>query len=329
MKVDELRTALSGYDASVLKEIVVTLYKMIPKSRKEGGLDELLLNFTKEKAKPIKKEATVDFATLELDVETFLENANEGLYYAPNRVVNKEKRSKWRFEVKRFIKGLIAVQGEDSEPAALLLADLYDMMSYACNYWILSSDNPFSAVGYEQTEFLRLVLLKLFYSGFSEESIKWAVFLTLDSNVDRDTFHLSLLRVMVSVLTTPDTKEIALAQCVAFSNGYYEYQAGKEAFRYPSYNDDFRASEHRNYAVELYLLLKLSLHEYDDGIAYFWKNFKKHNNEIVLYCLLNYFLSDDDFSALWLREYEKAQAMGVKPRDSLRAEYEKRKGAIE
>jgi len=29
MKFDELRKALSGYDASELKEIVVTLYKMI------------------------------------------------------------------------------------------------------------------------------------------------------------------------------------------------------------------------------------------------------------------------------------------------------------
>jgi len=326
MKVDELRTALSGYDAPVLKEIVVTLYKMIPKSRKESdGLDELLLNFSKEKAKPAKKEPPVNFASLELDVETFIEYASEDLYFAPNRIVSKDKRSKWRFEVKRFIKGLIAVHGEDSESAALLLSDLYDMMCYACNYWILSSDNPFSAVGYEQSEFLMIVLSKIFYSGFSQESIKKAVFLTLDSNVDRQTWHLELLRVLVSALKTPDTKEMALVQCVAYAYGYSEYQAAKKVFKYSVNKDDYRASSHKNHAAELYLLLKFSLHEYDDGIAYYWKNYKERDKEITLYCLLTYFLCDTEFDSLWLREYERAVARGIKPRDKLREEYRKRK----
>jgi len=326
VKVDELRTVLSKYDASELKEIVVTLYKAIPKSRKESdGLDDFLLNFSKEKTKPINKEIPVDFSTLEFEVETFIEYANEGLYFAPNRTVSKDKRSKWRFEVRRFIKELIAVHGEDSESAALLLTDIYDMMSYACHYWILSSDNPFSAVGYKQPEFLRAVLGKIFYSGFSQESIKRAVFLTLDSNVDRETGHLELLHVLVSVLSTSDTKEMALAQCIAYVFGYSEYQAAKKMFKYPVKKDDYRTSQHKNYAAELYLLLKFSLHEYDDGIAYFWKNYKEREKEITLYCLLTYFLSE--FNVLWLREYEKAIAAGIKPRDNLNEEYKKRKEA--
>jgi len=197
VKVDELRTALSKYDVSELKEIVVTLYKTIPKSRKESdGLDELLLNFSKEKTKSVKKEAPIDFAALESDVETFIEYAGKDLYFAPNRIVSKDKRSKWRFEVRRFIKGLIAVHGEDSESAALLLADIYEMLCYACNYWILNSDNPFSAVGYEQTEFLRAILGKIFYNGFNQEAVKKAVFLTLDSTVDRNTLHSELMYVL-------------------------------------------------------------------------------------------------------------------------------------
>ena len=326
MKVDELRTTLSKYDVTELKEIVVTLYKAIPKSRKESdGLDELLLNFSKQKAKPVKKETPIDFETLQSDVETFIDYANDDLYFAPNRIVSKVKRSKWRFEVKRFVKELTAVHGEDSETAALLLANIYEMLCYACNYWILSSDDPFSAIGYEQPEFLRTVLAKIFYNGFSQDAVKKAVFLTLDSNVDRQTLHLELIGVLVSILKTTDTKEMALTHCVAYMKGYSKYQATKQMFKYSTRKDDYRTKEHENYAVELYLLLKFSLHEYDDGIAYYWKNYQQINKEITLYCLLTYFLYGAEFNALWLREYEKAVAEGIIPRERIQGEYEMRK----
>lgn len=63
-----------------------------------------------------------------------------------------------------------------------------------------------------------------------------AVFLTLDSNVDRETRHLELLRVLVSVLKTPDTKEMALAECVAYTKGYNQYQASKKMLNGLFYN---------------------------------------------------------------------------------------------
>ena len=46
-----------------------------------------------------------------------------------------------------------------------------------------------------------------------------------------------------------------------------------------------------------------------------------------MYCLLSYFLSGDDkiLNSLWIREYEKAVAGGVKARESLQNEYAKRK----
>ena len=328
MKVDELRVALSRYDAAELKEIAVMLYKVIPKKRKESdGLDDILLNFTTEKAKPTKKETLVDIGVLQEEIVTFIEYASESLYLAPNRIVNKDKRSKWRFEVRRFVKELIATSGENSETAAMLLADIYEMLCYACYYLIFSSDNPFSAIGYAQQDYLRLVLDRMFYSGFSQDTVKKAVFLTLDSNADKNTSHLTLLYELVSMLKTPDTKEMALAQCVAYAKEYSVYQAMKRVFGYPVKKDEYRESEHKNHAAELYLLLKFSLHEYDEGIAFFWENYKEHRKEITLFYLLAYFLSSKELSALWLREYEKAVAGGIEPRESLQREYEKRKNS--
>ena len=143
--------------------------------------------------------------------------------------------------------------------------------------------------------------------------------------MDRETWHLEILRVLVSALNTPDTKEMALVECASYASMYSEYQASKKVFRYSVKKDDFRTFEHKNYAVELYLLLKFSLHEYDDGIAYYWKNYKAREKENTLYCLLRHFLCDTEFNALWLREYEKAVAGGVKPREDLMGEYKERK----
>jgi hypothetical protein len=36
-------------------------------------------------------------------------------------------------------------------------------------------------------------------------------------------------------------------------------------------------------------------------------------------------LREDEFNSLWLREYEKAIAGGIEPRESIREEYENRK----
>ena len=325
MKVDELRTVLNQYDATVLKEIIVALYKKIPKSKKEDdGLDELLQNYSREKAKAPVKEKPVDFYTLESDVEQFIEYAAQQYYFAPNQYVRKEKRSKWRFEVKRFIKELLTVKGEDGEAAAGLLVGIYDMLSYGCNFYIFSTDNPFSAVGYAQTELLQIVLSKIFYNGFDETTVKTAVFLTLDSNVDRVTLHSELLTTLISILKTPEAKELALPQCVEYYNGYDSFQAAKQAFKYTGVSNKYRKERHKNFAVELFTKIKFCLYEYDDGIAYFRKHFIENEKEVALYYLLS-FLADYELNDIWIREYERACASGIKPRDSLQKKYDIRK----
>jgi len=327
MKVAELRAALAAYDAETLREIVVMLYKAVPKGKKESdGLDEIIQDFSKDKAKKKDKAPQwIDFPSLESEVEEFIGLVAADCYFAPNRYVNKSKRSKWRFEVKRFIKALLDVRGEDGEKAARLLAKIYEMLSYGCNYYIFTSDNPFAAVGYEQPELLRLVLGKLFFSGVDRATMKEAVFLTLDSNVDRETLHIQLQYVLLNALKTADAKELAFEQCAAFREGYDDFQAAKERFRYSTKYDDYRKEARGNNAVELYLIIKFSLHEYDDGIKYFWKNYIERDKEITLYILLDYYLSEEGFEDLWIREYERMVAKRVEPREYLQEEYAERK----
>jgi len=331
MRVNELRSILSKYEAAELREIIVATYKTIPTDKKKDhNLDEYLQDFTIEKSISIKKESTIDFPSLKSEIETFLENANDGYYMRPNQYVRKEKRFKWRFEVRGFIKQLLLVKGENSEEAARFLIEIYNMLSYACSYYVFPSQDALPATGYEQVALLKLVLEKLFQNGYSKENIKTATYLVLDSNVDQNTIHRKLFFVLLDTLKTPDTKELALEYCKKYPKDYYSYQSAKEWFkvrvdRISSLNDDYRYKEHSNHAAELYTRIKFSLRCHDEGIAYYWKHTNRMESEIVLYMLLRYLLHEEELNHLWIREYDKAVASGIKPRKDLRMEYAGRK----
>jgi hypothetical protein len=76
-----------------------------------------------------------------------------------------------------------------------------------------------------------------------------------------------------------------------------------------------------NDLVEMTFCFYGELYEFDSGIDYFLKRYKRTNAEIALYVLLG-FLRMYKQPALWIREYERAQMQNVKPRDSLKAVYE-------
>jgi hypothetical protein len=190
MKVDELRTIIAAYDQEVVRKLVVELYKTIPKKEREAAaLDELIRGFSETgriARKPkAEKDLITDFADLEADTLQLIEYAALDYYYAPNRVVPKSARSKWRFTVRKMLKSLIAVKGEHSDDAALLLVELYRMLSHACAYYIFSTEAPFSAVGFTQTELLEIILSKLFSGGPTRELIRLAVYVVLESHVKR------------------------------------------------------------------------------------------------------------------------------------------------
>lgn len=101
MKVAELRNIISNYDKKTTDKVLVEIYKALPKSKKED-IDLLILNpndSTKKKSK-IEK---VDITNLESEINYFIKCANNDLYIAPNRIISKSERSKWRFKAMRFI----------------------------------------------------------------------------------------------------------------------------------------------------------------------------------------------------------------------------------
>ena len=99
MLVSEIRSNLKKYDTKGLEDIIIELYKRVPKKVKENyNIDDLIIN---GKVKETVKKENVSLEDLVKEIEYFLSCVDDGYYSTPNKVINKKERSSWRFKVKR------------------------------------------------------------------------------------------------------------------------------------------------------------------------------------------------------------------------------------
>jgi hypothetical protein len=161
----------------------------------------------------MNQDRETDIKDLKPEIERFVDYAYNQYYFAPNSYVHKKERSKWRFKVKAYIKSLqgVPVYGENGIGATDLLEKLYNMLCYACGYYIFNTENPFKSVGIEQTVLLDIILKRKFGSGISKESVKSAAALVINSRVDRETVHSDLINLLVENLNLQILKKLPLS----------------------------------------------------------------------------------------------------------------------
>jgi hypothetical protein len=237
--------------------------------------------------------------------------------------------------VKDYIKALLEIKGENADAAADLMVLLYRMLSYACGYYIFSTEMPFNSVGQTQLGFLDLVLSKVFYNGITKQALKKAIALVVESNVDRDTLNVSLLFMLIRKLKSPDAKELATQMCEEYrKSSLGTFFIGDK--RFIERNEGYRHDRIVENLAELYFYLKMELHETDDAIKYYkehvehemWINSSPtdrqwvYRSEVALYCLLRNLERSGDTEKIWVSEYEKALKRKVKPRKELEKFYD-------
>jgi len=323
MIISELKELLNKYNEEELKVIITEMYKVMPKKfREEKEIDILLkeISINNQYLKGNKKYNQVNIYDLKNEIELFIDNAYKQYYLAPNNVVHKKDRPKWRFKVKSYIKDLQEVSGiEEAGIASVLLQKLYEMMSYGCAYYIFNTDNPFRSVGIEQKWFLDLVIKMIFVQGINKDVVKSAIELTINCTPDRDTLHSSLICVLIANLKTTGAKEIAVDQCLQLLNELEHYKKNIKNKSWSS-RDDFEYEEKANNFTEMIFRINIELCEFDEAVNFFYKNYNKINGEIKLYVLLH-MIWEYKLKELWLKEYENALKKKVKPREGLTSIY--------
>ena len=326
MLISEVRELLKKYKEEDLRLLIAELYKSMPKKlRDEKNIDVLLKDVHAYlrigKVKEISNNQ-IHIKDLKQEIDQFIKYAYKQYYFAPNSFVHRKERPKWRFKVKAYIKILqgISVEDENGEVATDLLEKLYDMLSYACGYYIFSTDNPFRSVGMEQTALLDSIIIRKLGNGINKECISAAIALVVNSRVDRETLHSSLINVLIKNLKTPDSKEIAIKQCLVLKSGLSGSKANSAKQVLVPYSSDFERREKINNLVEIVFKLNIALCEYDEAINYFNSNHVERDKEVSLFILLS-LLFQYELKEYWVKEYEEALKKGVDPRQSLQKTY--------
>jgi hypothetical protein len=317
MKITELRALLDRISSEDMKQILVEVYRALPKKTREDlAIDELLKNPGAARAGARQAKAlahNVDMDDLEAELEEFLSDAYAQNYFAPNRYVPKSERPKWCFKVKRFFKEINAavVQPGSIERASDLLEKLYQMLCYACDFILFSAYDPFQSVGIAQTEFLDAVFALKAEHLELVKFIDHGLQLVRDSRLNRYTIGSNLVQVLVDRLRTPESLELGIERAA---------QLHSKPDPAPDPKREYSRSDGPNRLAEFGFLAYVKLSDYEKAIDFFNIHYVARDTEVSLFVMLQW-LRSFEREDLWQREFERSVKAGIKPRDSLSGAY--------
>ena len=319
MLVGELRDIIKKYSNDEKDKIIIELYKRIPKYVKEDyNIDNYILNIQKQN-KIAKEAKQVSIEQLEKEIKYFIMCSESNLYVAPNRIIPKSERSKWRFKVKKFYKDLISFKPDSKEGiiATDLLKSLYKILSFGSVSLTFTTWETFRAIKISQDEFLETIMKRRLINGISNENLKYCVEL-LDMEYDTYGSTTSLLLSFISCLKTIDAKYMAIEILKEKVNEKNEKLKELNKNKKSTYD----CEDKLNSFVECITYIYFELSEVDNGIGYFHKKYEENNKEIKEYVLLN-MLEQFELDDAWINEYEKHNSIDY--RESLKYKYKKMK----
>ena len=327
MKIQEFRDKMKRAERPALETVAAELYKRMPKGQKEQfdiELEELLRGVAPSKARA--KAEKQPFEELEQAIQTFLDYVDADYYIAPNRVVPAAKRSKWRFEVMRFIKQLDQIPADDpnAEAAARLYLEIYDRLAYGCGVYIFRSDDPFQSIGSRQGDFYPRLAARCFATGFTDAKILDLLRAATSVYIDRYSLYIEFELAFVLELKTRDMREKALEIARREVERLETEVLPKVRRGYGT--EDYRVQNSINQICITILGLGIALFEEDDALSFYMKHHGERKKEVKLYIALRTIEAFGGSDAFWRKTYEQAVKKGVQPRKELIEDYQARQG---
>lgn len=317
MKITELRKLLNTTSDADLKKSIVEIYELLPKNKKDEAdviIESILKGMDPKKAIP-----KIDYEELSYDINRFLKNAYEQNYLRPNRMVQKKDRSKWRFLVKNYVKELdnVDVDHPFYDEAITLLTNLYNMMCYACNYYLFSSSDPFQSVGITQTGFYDILAKKVLAKGCTTEAVTNLLVCATQSGLSAMSLNLYQEINLISHLNNSNQLHFSI-EC---ANDLITSTKEKWKKLPERSHNRYFLKEQINNLCDFILMSKFELKEYnEETFKYYFDNHIEHDQELNLYCALD--LVDEDDDELWIQIYEYGvNKRKIDPRDRLKEMY--------
>lgn len=318
MKIQELRDLLKTADRGLLEKAFAESYKQFTKNQK-AEVDQIIhLVLEGKDLNAAKKKEPLNFEDLEQQITQFLQDAYAQYYLAPNRVVPKSQRPKWRFMVKNYIKELekIPVENEYYERSVKLLTEIYRLICEACNYYLFSTDDAFRSIGWEQPDLFHCVVKRTFGSGYSKEKITALLKDAVGGGLSRESLYIFQERVLLAELKTSDVKSMAIEAAQELIEERKKKLKGLKKYD----NQRYFLEEEVNNLCEMILMIAIELAEPASGVEYYFRNCEETDREITLHRALD-IVDWEENDELWMQVYEYGVSKKIKPRDSLIKKY--------
>ena len=256
MKVKELRNLLKDKDIKDINDAFVEVYKALPKAKKEE-IDPYIISIINGEGKKKPKPEELSLPELFDQISFLINNAYLGNYIGPNRIIPKRDRFKWRFQVKRYLKVLLAVSAEDENFATAVnfIEEIYRMLAYGCGIYIFSSDDPFASVGISQVDLYEQYVSRQMQLEINEEVIQKMVNHAVDCYLSRTCLHIELYSVLNYYVCQNEYRTMVLAY-------------GKQLIK----SQHEKLSQLKKYDDHRYTLIR-SIEEMNDLIFIFEDNF--------------------------------------------------------
>ena len=274
LKLTEVRKILKTHKRDDLEYIITAMHKMIPKKIKEdNNLYELIQSSEKFKNAKSSKKKIRPFSEVKDEVEFFCKNAYAQNYYAPNRVIKKSDRPKWRFVVNRLYKELVKYSKEEGyeQKSAELLQKIYEVLTYSCAYYLFSTYDSFDSIRITQFDFFNTIISIKEKYLLKEQWIKQTVNLIINNHLNRYTLYSDLIDVFIGYLNIPDLNYLTIK---------IADEIRKEININNLKNGDYYENEKQNSLTEIVVKCYYNLFEYDNAINYFYDNIIEKEKEV-------------------------------------------------
>ena len=328
MNKTELKKIVREMKKQQLAEAFISAYSELTPEKKKK-IDSLMNCDIPQPSQRVPKGKSVSMEQLKAQIDRFVENAENGLYYSPNRTVPKKKRSNWRFEAKSYWEGLFTIDGQsdDYTDAQKYLLKMYDILARGTGIYIFRSTDTFHAVfGKYQEDILPALLDEISKRGIGDFEIDAFIHMACETSTDNNSYYENMIDLVISRFSEEEeTLDRAIEICLPkYEKAAKIYEAHPISFYITA--EDIDAHRNGERLTEMMASLYLAKGKKDSGYSIFMSSpCYKNNREIGLYVLLRRISKYGDDQD-WTELYEKGVKDGLEPRKDLREEYAEKKG---
>lgn len=213
MRIGKLRMVLEQYGEGTLRDLLVELYRHLPREViEEQDIDFMLSQFTRYKEQKLSEERH-SLAQLIVLAERFVDTAYDQLYLRPNQILSERDQKNWYIHAKKIIRDLM-FYGEDYHEARTMYEEVFLLLSTSAGEEpLFSTSDPFRLLKLSQTTMLtKLVHYYYVDAPTPEVWIDRSLYTALYVPKDVDSSRIDLLATLLAEPVPPETRQLLQAR---------------------------------------------------------------------------------------------------------------------